>query len=172
MEYFERPEIPGKPHFKCEKLNATLAVSNCAVMWRQANHDNKERLARCKSCAIGAVHAGETAASMSPLMGSCVCGRCHRTATRLIGKHLCISCWNRQREWVIGKNSKGTKPTRMAPLHSRSLRYFAMGELKKVRIDLTTDTIELIVSVLRDSKKRVQFAFHGMPEGIRQARLF
>lgn len=172
IAYFERPEIPGKPHFNCTKLSATLSVSSCAMMWRQANHDNVERLQRCKTCPIGATHAGETAASMSPLMGQCVCGRCHRTATRLIGKHLCISCWNRQREWVIGRNSKGTKPVRMAPLGTRTVRYFAAGEPAKHSIELTADTIEVVVAILRDCKKRVQFAFHGMPNGIQQARLF
>lgn len=170
--YFELPEIPGKPHFKCDKLRATLSVSSCAAMWRQANHDNVERLSRCKTCPIGATHAGETAASMSPLMGQCVCARCQRTATRLIGKHLCISCWNRQREWIIGKNAKGTKPTRMAPLGERHIRYFVAGEPRTLKIDLTVDNTEMVVAVLRDSKKRVTFAFHGMPTGITQSRLF
>ncbi len=63
VEYFERPEIPGVPAFRCVKLSATLSVTSCATMWKQANHDNVERLNRCKTCPIGAVHAGETAAS-------------------------------------------------------------------------------------------------------------
>lgn len=171
VEYFELAEIPGKAHFRCVKLSASLSVGSCAQMWRQANHDNLERLGRCKTCPIGATHAGETAASMSPLMGQCLCGRCHKTATRLIGKHLCISCWNREREFKIGRNSKGTKP-RMAALGRRSIRYFVAGQACTTTIDLTADTTEVIVAILRDSRKRVQFSFNGMPTGIQQGRLF
>lgn len=170
--YFERAELPGVMAFNCDKLRATLSVSNCADMWRKANHDNVERLSRCKTCPVGAVHAGETAASMSPFMGQCVCARCHRTATRLIGKHLCISCWNRQREWVIGKNAKGSKPVKLGPLARRTLRYMCGDEPTTTTIDLTHDTTEMIVAVLRAARKRVQFSFNGMPNGINQARLF
>ena len=172
IQYFERPEIPGKPHFQCDKLRATLSVSSCAGMWRQANHDNIERLSRCKTCPVGATHAGETAASMSPLLGQCICARCQRTATRLIGKHLCVSCKNREYEWVTGKNAKGTAPVRMSRLGSRTIRYFAAGEPRTLKIDLTVDNTEMVVAVLRDSKKRVQFSFNGMPRGITQTRLF
>lgn len=170
--YFERPELPGVPAFRCEKLSATLSVANCADMWRKANHDNLERMARCKTCPIGAAHAGETAASMSPFMGACVCARCQQTASRLIGKHLCISCYNRQREYIIGKNSKGSAPSKMKPLGRRTVRYFAAGEPVTLTIDHTANTTEMIVAVLRDCKKSVTFAFHGMPNGIHQARLF
>lgn len=172
VEYFEREEIPGRPHFRCERLSATLSVSSCATMWKQANHENVERLSRCKTCPLGAVHAGETAASMSPLMGTAVCARCHRGATRLIGKHLCISCYNRQREVLVGKNSKGSRPIKLAPLCRRRLRYVEDGAVSSLVLEHSQDMTELVVTVLRDSKKRVQFAFHGQPRGLQQARLF
>lgn len=172
VQYFERTELPGVPAFRCEKLFATLSVASCADMWRKANHDNLDRLARCKTCPIGAMHAGETAASLSPFMGSTVCARCQSTATRLIGKHLCVSCYNRQREFVIGRNSKGSRPSKMKPLGRRTVRYFAAGEPRTLTLDLSADTTEMVVAVLRDCKKRVQFAFYGMPRGIAQARLF
>jgi len=171
--YFERPEVPGKLAFRCDRLRATLSVDSCTRMWRQANHENVERLGQCKSCPAGAVHAGETAASMSPLMGQCVCARCHRTAIRLIGKHLCVSCWNRQREWILGKNSKGSKPTKMGPLLRRSIRYRKGDESAVKELDLSASITELVVSVLRDSKKSVQFGFYGsQPSNFTQARLF
>lgn len=171
--YFEREEVPGKLAFRCDRLSATLSVDSCTVMWRQANHDNVERLGRCKTCPVGAVHAGETAASMSPMMGQCVCARCHRTSGRLIGKHLCVSCFNRQREWIIGKNSKGSKPVKMVPLVRRSIRFRRGGEPMIKVIDLSANVHELIVAVLRDSKKIVQFSFYGaQPSNFTQARLF
>lgn len=170
--YFERPEIPGVQAFRCDKLSATLSVSNCATMWRQANHANLERMSRCKTCMVGAVHAGETAASMSPFMGRCVCARCHNTAPRLIGKHLCVSCYNRQREYMIGKNSKGSAPTKMRPLARRTVRYFAADEPRTLTMDHTADTAELMVAVLRDCKKSVIFSFNAVAHGIYQGRLF
>lgn len=172
VEYFERPEIPGQAAFRCVKLSATLSVSSCATMWRQANHDNVERLNRCKTCPVGAVHAGETAASMSPFMGQCICARCQTRAPRLIGKHLCVSCYNRQREYIIGKNSKGSAPAKMRPLARRTVRYFAADEMRTLTMDHTADTTELMVAVLRDQKKRVVFAFNAISLGINQARLF
>lgn len=172
VTYFERDELPGVPAFRCERLRATLSVGSCADMWRKANHENVERLSRCKSCPIGATHAGETAASMSPFMGACVCARCQQTAPRLIGRHLCVSCYNRQREAIVGKNSKGTRPTKLKPLARRTVRYFADGAAVTLTIDHTVDTTEMIVAVLRDSKKRATFSFLGMPRGILQGRLF
>ncbi len=172
VNYFVRPEVPGVQAFRCDKLMATLSVKSCADMWRQANHHNVERVNRCKTCPIGAMHAGETAASMSPMMGQCICARCHHTVTRLIGKHICISCYNRQREWIIGRNSKGSAPTKMKPLSRRTVRYFAAGEARTLTIEHTKDNEEMIVAILRDSKKAVQFAYQGMPQGIGQGRLF
>ena len=172
MEYFEQPEIPGKQFFRCERLRATISVDSCAGMWRGGNRENIERLDRCKACPIGAAHAGETAASMSPLMGELVCGRCHRHAGRLVGKHLCVSCWNRQREWLIGVNARGTVPT-MKPLERRRIRYLCAGNPITLALDLSRDTDELIVTALRDSKQKVIFAFSGQPAGsLTQARLF
>lgn len=173
MDYFELPEIPGKPHFRCDRLRATLSVAACATMWRGGNQRNEERLQRCKACPVGALHAGETAASMSPLMGQCVCARCHSGASRLIHKHLCVSCYNREREWIIGYNSKGTKPTKMSPLAARRIRYLCGGVPVTLALEHTKDTTELVVAALRDSRKRVVFAFSGQPKGqLAQGSLF
>lgn len=173
VEYVELAEMPGVPMFRCDRLRATLSVSSCAGMWRGGNRDGVERLDRCKACAIGAVHAGETAASMSPMMGQSLCARCHNGTTRLIGKHLCPSCYNRQREWLIGANSKGTKPSKMLPLERRRIRYLSGDEPVSLTLDNSRDTMELVVTALRDSKKRVTFAFLGQPAGpLTQMRLF
>lgn len=170
--YFEIAEMPGVQRFRCAKLSAELSVASCAKMWRQANHDNVERLERCKTCPVGAVHAGETAASMSPFMGQCICARCQARPNRLIGKHLCVSCYNRQREYVIGKNSKGSAPSKMKPLARRTVRFFAADEMRTLTLDHTADTEEMLVAILRDQKKRVVFAFNAVTHGINQARLF
>lgn len=174
VKYFEVEEMPGRMFFACTRLQApVLQVSSCADMWRKGNQENVERFSRCKTCPTGAAHAGETAASMSPLMGQCVCARCHRGASRLIGKHLCVSCWNRQREFIIGKNSKGSRPTKMVPLYPRRLRFMCGDDPTTLQLDHTRDLVELVVAALRDSKKRVVFSFSGQFKGpITQPRLF
>lgn len=172
VNYFAIEEVPGKQFFVCERMSATVSVPACAAMWREANHQNKERRERCKTCPVGAVHAGETAASMSPLMGSTICARCHRPSRRFINGTICISCYNRQREWIVGKNSRGTAPVRMAQLSRRRLRYICGDEFRELRQEHSIDMTELIVAVLRDSKKKVQFVFQGDTAGFQQGRLF
>jgi hypothetical protein len=173
VDYFEMPEIPGRKYFRCERLRATLAIPACAGMWKQANHENNEERLRCKCCPLGAVHAGETAASMSPLKGTLICGRCHNRASRLIGKHLCVSCQNRQYEWLKGKNAKGSKPIKLKSLEPRTLHYLHGRDPRSIYLPLSADLDELIVAALRDSINRVRFAYHGAMRGTpQQLRLF
>lgn len=42
-----------------------------------------------------------------------VCPRCTRPASRLINGQHCVSCYNRQREVLIGRNRKGTAPKKL-----------------------------------------------------------
>lgn len=54
-----------------------------------------------------------------------ICPRCARPASRMIAKHHCVSCYNRDREARLGKNAKGTRPGLCDTLHPASL---AVGE--------------------------------------------
>ena len=173
MLYFLREEMPGKQFFDCDKYHSTLTVDSCAVMWRQANHNSIERMYKCKSCPVGALHAGETAANMSPIKGTVTCARCHEGAPRLIYRHLCVSCYNRQLEWIKGRNAKGKWPLRMLRLDTRVLGYMSGDEPKVLRFQLCVDTVELMWAALWDSQKKVRFAFRGEFGGpINQMRLF
>lgn len=171
-DYFELPELPGKKYFHCDRLLANIQVEACASMWRQANHENLEHRARCKYCPIGALHAGELDASLSPLKGSKICARCRRPAERLICGTLCVSCKNREYEYCKGRNAKGSKPIKMAPLHARCIKYMHGKEPCIVRRPLTRDTEELVITTLRESKHRVAFGFSATIAGERQGRLF
>jgi hypothetical protein len=165
VEYFKIEEVPDQQYFRCDRYKASLSVSACAKMWKEANHENVEARYRCKTCPLGAVHAGETAASMSPLLGKSICARCHGQTARLIGKHICVSCYNRQREWIIGKNAKGTRPLKIGRLDPRTLRYFSGGQTAVLHAALSATMDELIIAALRDSKNRVRFSFHGAIRG-------
>lgn len=165
VDYFQMAETPGKQYFRCDRLSATLSVDSCAAMWRKANHEGSEQQYKCRVCPIGAVHAGETAASLSPLKGTTICGRCHRVASRLIRAHLCVSCYNREREIVIGKNAKGSLPTKLRPLSLRRMHYLEGSEPKALTMERSAATDELIVATLRDAKRQPSFGFHSAVRG-------
>jgi hypothetical protein len=171
ITYFMRPEIPGVQYFQCDKLLASLSVKSCADMWRSATMAGNERLTRCKNCTVGAGHAGEAEASVSPLRGAIVCARCHETGRRLVAKHLCVSCYNRQLEIIKNQNARGVAPSRLAPLNRRSIKYRTADGMVVHTSDLSADITELVVAVLRDSKKQPQFAFLGSTNYLPQLRL-
>lgn len=171
VEYFERAEMPGVQHFRCERMRATLSTGACAGMWRRANGGGEDRDA-CLRCALGAVHAGEVQASLSPLRLSPICARCHNPARRLIGKMVCVSCKNREYEWIRGRNAKGTRPTKLGALCRRRIRYLAGDEPRSLVVSLSLDTDELMVAALRDSPNRVRFGLGTGAPTVRQLRLF
>lgn len=151
VPYITIPERPGIPHFDCDRLHARLSTSSCAQMWREANDEHLDHRTACRSCPLGARHAGITDASCSPIYGQLICARCTEGATRLIAGHLCASCYNREREFRVGKNGRGRKPIKVGKLLPRSLAY-QIGQTQKVlRLDRTRSMAELIVAVLRSS---------------------
>lgn len=156
-EYFFLPEIPGRKHFHCDRHRANLSLNACADMWRDANLKKCERRAQCKLCPIGAAHAGQDDANLSPLRNSMVCSRCMQPTQRLIKGLICVSCYNRQREWVLGKNAKGCKPVKLAPLAPRCIRYLDGRTKCSLRLPLSKNTEELVITVLRRAKHRVRF---------------
>lgn len=172
-DYFSMDGVPGKVYFRCERQRATLSTEACAASWRRADELNDGQCSACRLCPVGAVHAGEVAASMSPLKGTLTCARCHRTSGRLIGRHVCVSCKNREYEVMRGANAKGTAPVKACRLDPRRLTFNANGDLRQVRMQVSADMDELIVATLRDSRNRVSFAYNSRPPAaVRQARLW
>lgn len=173
VDYFDMPGVPGKTFFRCERMRATISTESCSGMWRRADSCDDGSHSACRLCPVGAVHAGEVAASMSPLKGTLTCSRCHRTAGRLIGGMHCVSCYNRSREFLLGRNAKGTAPVKLQGLASRCIRFRHGDEVRTLKVRHSVDTDELLVATLRDSKSRVVFAFNSTtPAAIRQARLW
>lgn len=173
MEYFTYPELPDKQMFRCERRNATLQVTSCAEMWKQANDRGApERLDQCRNCPLGAKHAGVGEISLSPLRGMSICARCEQGTTRLVRKHLCVSCYNREREYLIGRNAKGSAPKMHPPLMHLEIRYRAGETHQVLAIEHAVSTQELIVAALRDTSKQVTFAFHQRRPDMPQGELF
>lgn len=173
VEYFTYDYVPGKQFFRCDRMRATLSTEACQASWRRADELNDGSHSSCRLCPIGAVHAGEVAASMSPLKGTLTCARCHRAASRLISGMVCVSCKNREYELLKGRNAKGTAPIKLCALDARRITYLHGGSVCTLKLRHSVDTDELVVAVLRDSKQSVVFAFNpAPPAAIRQARLW
>lgn len=173
VDYKTIDGVPGKLYFRCERMRATLSTSSCSDMWRRESDLNDGAHSACRLCPLGAVHAGEVAASMSPLKGTLTCARCHRVSGRLISKMICVSCYNRGRELLCGRNAKGTAPVKLSRLDCRRVRYLHGTEVRTTALRQTLDTDEILVAVLRDSKQSVVFAFNSTPPAaIRQSRLW
>lgn len=156
--YFESELLPGRPMFRCAKLAASLQVSRCASMWTEANARHApDRLDQCRGCTIGARHAGAVEPAYHRLRGTTTCARCHRTDLRLIGGSLCVSCKNREYEWVNGRNRRGKFPMLHPAMARRRLTVLIGGKVRVVARELTTSSLELVVELLRDAPERVVF---------------
>lgn len=173
IEYFEIPEMPGQNFFRCERRKASIRLTVCLNMWTSSqSKDADERYLSCRGCQVGAKHAGATEATLSPLFAAAVCGRCGSGATRLIGGHLCVSCYNRGREWLIGRNARGNKPSTLPPLWRLAIRYRTGGRVKVREMPHALDVLELITATLRDEPKQATFALHVRRPALVQADLF
>lgn len=161
MDYFTLPELPGKPMFRCERMAASLPVEACAGRWREANgKGTAEHLFQCKNCPIGAMHAGAGEISLSPLRGASVCARCEMGTARMVRKHLCVSCYNREREYILGRNAKGVPPKMHPPMHHIEIRFQAGEEVRRMALQAVS-VQELVIAALRDTSKQVMFGFNG-----------
>lgn len=173
VDYFTIPELPDRQMFRCERLAATIAVEACSNMWKQANDKGApERLDLCRNCQLGAKHAGVGEISLSPLRGASICARCHRGTTRLIKGHLCVSCQNREYEYLKGCNAKGKPPQKHPPLYPVSMRVLAGKRLQTIRLPHAVGTLELVVAALRDCSKQVSFSFTSPRLALPQGDLF
>ena len=164
--------MPGVPFFDCVRLHASLTTVHCAEMWRLANEGRSERHSACRACPIGAAHAGVSNASRSPIRGALVCSRCGRGSTRLVRANLCVSCYNRERECVKGRNARGAIPVKLTHLDPRRICFTTDGLIHQTRTERTAGVAELYLATLRDAVHTVAFGWRGQRAGIRQARLF
>lgn len=107
--YFRPDYAPHLELFHCAPLRIDLSPAACG---RQ--HGEQDRYP-CGICPIGAMHAARERivvhASNKTTGFARPCVRCEVGTFRLVAGRLCPSCYNRQREWFIGRNKKGGRPT-------------------------------------------------------------
>ena len=144
--------------FTCPNHLGDLRITptTCAGMWSRARRDHEDaliRLAPCVGCQVGAGHAGvPVSASVDPGSGlSCVrCGS--GTGRRLIGGGLCVSCYNRQREALIGRNARGSEPSQHRPLFCAIAGVVGGdGDVRPARVDMVVSMLEAMLRLARST---------------------
>jgi len=131
IEYRTLPGVPGT-YFDCPNNLGMLSVKACGSLWseamtREAIHDGRRVTCRC--CRVGQAHAsgdtvqndGQVEGGRSALLGTKSCARCGRQNGRLVRGAVCISCYNRELEWIKGRNGKGTAPKFVRPVFPASV---------------------------------------------------
>jgi hypothetical protein len=115
--------------FTCIKRGGlTLSTQGCGRIWGSANGpkppDPHEGRYACRGCPIGeSNHTGKPPDPYAALRESVrrICSRCGQITDRMVNAEtfgFCISCFNRHREVLRGKNARGTVPTLAALLHT------------------------------------------------------
>ena len=161
ISYFKHDGVLGD-YFSCPKGLGTYSTNFCARMYAEAMSPEglKEGLrVTCKSCPIGAKHAGDYDNSTSCFLGKILCSRCQKGANRLIRSSICVSCYNREREVLIGKNAKGTPPIFCKDVGSVYASYaIDSGKTIQVsKINKVTSLMEAYLSILHDASKALWF---------------
>jgi hypothetical protein len=152
--YTMLPDLPGIEMFRCDRWRATMSVANCAARWQQQRNAAVEDRSACYGCATGACHAGEEPARRSRIFSWPICPRCRRlTMRRMIGNRRCINCYNREREFVSGRNSKGRPPRKLRLVPARIGLVIDPGGAGERYLELAEpavrDMLELGIAALR-----------------------
>lgn len=169
VEYFSMDGAPGR-YFQCAPFRASMSVSGCAGMYRAEKGVHSGLHPYCNGCPIGAHHAGEQPVSAPGLFGSLVCPRCGRAAHRLV-RGLCVSCMNRQYEFIRGFNAKGGPLLRMKPLVQMSRNAVENDKPVIVDVGLSSGWSEVVLRTLRSRSGaaafgRVKSSFHRVSESL------
>ena len=134
---------------ECPPYRMQLTSERCAGNWEsvagQPLH-KLERLHHCSGCRLGAERAGK---AMVPTPLPRFCCRCMKLSTRLIGRRLCPSCYNRERELRLGINARGTQPVKITPVAPISVKVLTKQELRQVDL-LASSRREVALWVLRN----------------------
>lgn len=169
VEYRTIEGVRGE-YFRCEALRATLSTKACSSNYSQAMSPKGLGAGtrhQCRGCPLGALHSGvvpETASS-SRFLGQLICSRCHEQAGRLIRKSICVSCYNREREVMVGKNAKGNAPVHCRQVSSAVLAcvFGADSSMKVRRFDRVSSRVEAVLSTIRSETQTVAFGWVAPP---------
>jgi hypothetical protein len=153
--------------FTCQRHvgDLRLTPSTCAGMWARARRNREEdriRLAPCMGCDVGAANAGEPVSAKAapgkatPASVGQTCCRCGQGGLRLVlGRTLCASCYNRQREYQAGRNAKGGETRGHRPLFCAVVGEVGMsGCVTPRRVEWVSSHLEAKLIVARQAGAR------------------
>jgi hypothetical protein len=163
LKYSELPGFKGIKLFLCHRLCASMQPSACAKNFADAKY------MACVGCPVGPVHLPANPEAAQESMERyekavkdaarwdrdkhLACVRCERsgaTAVSYVGHfrivkssyHLCIGCYNRQKEVEKNTNSKGAAPKKWAHIREAIVTIEKDGERKTISIGLRTGWAE------------------------------
>jgi hypothetical protein len=153
-------DLPVMMH--CDKLKMALSRPGCARLWLSAEQNAPqpwEARFACRNCSIGAGNAGRVVAPAAVALDEIrmICPRCERVASRLIKGKLCVSCYNRQREVIVGRNAKGNRPQLSDKLHTLHFVVIQGGRSRIVHRPNVTGQSEAILSLAKSIGGTVAF---------------
>ena len=144
------------PMITCERSPMRLSAASCARMWvscRAKRPEPWEGRFKCLDCPTGAGHAGcvQAPPTMAERLKN-VCPRCGLERDRIIGNHFCVSCYNRDREVLAGRNGKGSRPALTDRLHAVNLTIVENGVAKVVTFDRVTSRVEAVLCAAKRAR--------------------
>jgi hypothetical protein len=166
----DKPPASEMPQmFLCEKTRMRLTAGGCAKLWLSTEERRPkawEGRHACLACPIGAANAGRTVVvtALATEAWRMVCPRCRTPTDRLINHRFCVSCYNRHREAMIGRNGKGGLPWMLLTrLHAEVAAVFDGDSVQIVRETEVVDLEELIILQARNSTRPLAF---GRPANV------
>lgn len=166
---FERPTIelpfdPGIEMMTCEPQHARLTRRACARMYMSTLSGPRpepfEARHTCVGCPIGAANSGNPSGyvTVQAQVWRNACCRCRQSAPRLINGFRCISCYNRHREAIRGRDRKGHRPRLIDRLYTAALVVFDGGKESRFEMERVVDASELLVTLARQAKGPLAFS--------------
>ena len=166
VTYFTVDGFDGQ-FFACQRYG-TMSAASCAKNFAAAPEAVRAsgRLEACIGCAVGQHHA-DPAAPVKPQVKHTafayrqICVRCRRGGedddNRLIGRMrlvrghtTCVSCYNREREVIQGRNAKGAKPKKWRGLFNVQIGSVIGGSFTIEQFDHPVrDRLEAMLTMLR-----------------------
>jgi hypothetical protein len=154
IRYFQHEGVAGD-YFDCPSNMGSLSVSSCAANYNLAmSPQGLKEGRRVVGCG-----------SVSRFVGSGICSRCQKDSTRLIRGSICVGCYNREREVLIGRNAKGGVPSKCRAVFALTLACI-MSDGQRVeirRFDRVSSLLEAKISMLRTEAKSCVFGWISAP---------
>lgn len=147
IDYHGLAGAPGS-YFDCERLRAVLTPEACASNFQGSKILGEGRYASCYRCPIGHGHAGEDGGPDPEADRGWRCCRCGPSGqSRIIGRTLCVSCYNRTKEALLQRDARGNVPVGL--MVSLRPAWAIVGEVPQPEDD---DAPRTIVRPLKSSR--------------------